>query len=107
MKDVNLKWVFSVLLILVLPVVSIAAPLKPTNKAAVKIEGQLPLKDVFKDAFLIGGAFNHYLVSGRDPNVAAIAARHLNTATSENDMKWQKIHPRPGKYNPICISMQT
>ena len=57
------------------------------------------LKEVFRNDFLIGGAYNHNLVSTRDPKAAAIAAKHLNTATSENDMKWQKIHPRPGQYN--------
>ncbi len=57
------------------------------------------LKDIFKDSFMIGGAFNGKLVTGKDPGAAEIAARHLNTATSENDMKWSSIHPRPGKYN--------
>ncbi|MBN1125338.1 MAG: endo-1,4-beta-xylanase, partial [Sedimentisphaerales bacterium] len=56
------------------------------------------LKDVFKDYFLIGGAYNRNLVTGRDPNAAQIAVRHNNTATSENDMKWQSVHPQPGQY---------
>jgi endo-1,4-beta-xylanase len=57
------------------------------------------LKDVFKDAFLIGGALNGSLVTGRDPNAAALAVRHFSTATSENDMKWQRVHPQPHQYN--------
>ena len=57
------------------------------------------LKDVFKDYFLIGGAFNRNLVSGKDPNAATIAIKHFNTATSENDMKWSLIHPKPDEYN--------
>jgi len=57
------------------------------------------LKEVFKDYFLIGGALNRNLVTGRDENAADIAARHYNTATPENDMKWSNIHPRPGQYN--------
>jgi endo-1,4-beta-xylanase len=56
------------------------------------------LKDVFKDYFLIGGAYNRNLVTGRDPDAAAIAVRHNNTATSENDMKWESLHPQPGQY---------
>lgn len=63
------------------------------------VEARPTLKDVFKDDFLIGGAFNYNLVTGGDPKAAAIAAKHLNSATSENDMKWQKIHPQPGQYN--------
>ncbi len=57
------------------------------------------LKDVFKDHFLIGGAPNRSVVTGRDPNAAAIAEKHFNTITAENDLKWQLIHPRPGQYN--------
>ena len=60
---------------------------------------ELPaLKDVYKDYFLIGGAFNQNLVTGSDPKAAEIAIKHYNTATSENDMKWESVHPRPGQY---------
>jgi len=63
-------------------------------------ESELPaLKDVYKDYFLIGGAFNRNLVMGRDSNAAELAIKHFNTATSENDMKWSLIHPQPDKYN--------
>ncbi len=57
------------------------------------------LKDVFKDHFLIGGAPNRSVVTGRDPNAAAIAEKHFNTITPENDLKWQRIHPLPDRYN--------
>ena len=57
------------------------------------------LKDVFKDYFLIGGALNRGVVTGRDPNAAAIAEKHFSTVTAENDMKWQLIHPEPNEYN--------
>jgi endo-1,4-beta-xylanase len=69
--------------------------------AAQSLAGQnVPaLKDVFKDTFLIGGALNRPLVTGKDPNAAAIAAKHFNTATPENDLKWQLVHPQPNQYN--------
>ncbi len=57
------------------------------------------LKDVFKDTFLIGGALNRSLVTGKDPNAAALAIRHFSTATPENDLKWQLVHPQPNQYN--------
>jgi endo-1,4-beta-xylanase len=60
---------------------------------------QPALKDAFKNDFLIGGALNDDLVSGRDPNAALIAARHFSTATAENVMKWERIHPEPNKYD--------
>jgi endo-1,4-beta-xylanase len=62
-------------------------------------QGVPALKDVFKADFLIGGALNRPLVTGRDPNSAAIAAKHFNTATPENDLKWQLVHPQPDQYN--------
>ena len=57
------------------------------------------LKDVFKNDFLIGGALNRFVVAGRDRNAAALAVKHFNTATAENDMKWQRIHPWINRYN--------
>ena len=57
------------------------------------------LKDVFKNDFLIGGALNRRVVAGRDPNAAALAAVHFNTATAENSMKWQRVHPQLNQYN--------
>jgi len=57
------------------------------------------LKDVFKADFLIGGALNRSLVTGRDPNAAAIAEKHFSTITAENDLKWQRVHPQPDQYN--------
>ena len=57
------------------------------------------LKDVFKDHFLMGGALNRRVVIGRDPGAVAIAERHFNTATAENEMKWQSLNPWPGRYN--------
>jgi endo-1,4-beta-xylanase len=57
------------------------------------------LKEVFKNDFLIGGALNRSLVTGRDPNAATLAAKHFDTATPENDLKWQLVHPQPSQYN--------
>lgn len=72
----------------------------PDNKPAAVAVSDLPaLKDVYKDYFLIGGAYNRNVVTGKDTQAAAIAIQQFNTATSENDMKWQLIHPQPGQYN--------
>ncbi len=63
-------------------------------------KSSLPLlKDVFKSDFWIGGALNRNLVTGRDVQAAEIAAMHLSTATPENDMKWQLIHPQIDQFN--------
>ncbi len=57
------------------------------------------LKDVFKADFLIGGALNRNLVTGRDPNAVALAVKHFSTVTAENDLKWLLVHPQPNRYN--------
>jgi endo-1,4-beta-xylanase len=57
------------------------------------------LKDAFKKDFLIGGALNRNVVTGRDPNAAVIAETQFNTISPENDLKWQVVHPQPNEYN--------
>ena len=54
----------------------------PAAASAPAAEQNVPLlKDVFKDTFLIGGALNRPLVTGKDPGAAAIAEKHFDTAT--------------------------
>ncbi|MFC1490388.1 endo-1,4-beta-xylanase [Candidatus Latescibacterota bacterium] len=60
---------------------------------------QPTLKDVYKDYFLVGGALNGRVVTGSDAGAAELAITHYNSATPENDMKWQVIHPRQGEFN--------
>lgn len=57
------------------------------------------LKDAFAKDFLIGGALNDNVVNGSDPGAAAISAKHFNTITAENVMKWMHIHPEPNRYD--------
>jgi endo-1,4-beta-xylanase len=61
--------------------------------------GEPALKDVFKGDFLIGTALVDDIVSGKDPNAAAIVKKHFNAVTPDNVMKWDFIHPQPRKYN--------
>lgn len=60
---------------------------------------EVVLKDVFAKHYLIGGALNDNSLNGKDPNAAAIAAKHFNTITAENVMKWMHIHPEPNRYD--------
>jgi endo-1,4-beta-xylanase len=57
------------------------------------------LKDVFSRDFLIGAALNDAVVSGKDPNAAAIVQTHFSSITAENTMKWASIHPEPNRYD--------
>lgn len=57
------------------------------------------LKDVFAEDFLIGAAVNLRQVEKRDSLAEPIIARHFNTLTAENLMKWVNIHPEEDRFN--------
>jgi endo-1,4-beta-xylanase len=57
------------------------------------------LKDVFKDYFLIGAAVNPGQLLGKDPLAHEFILKHFNSITSDNNMKFERIHPKPNVYN--------
>ena len=69
--------------------------LKPTSQS----KDERALKDVYKDAFLIGVAVNPSITSGRDKESQDIVIKHFNSITVENVMKAALINPQPGVYN--------
>jgi endo-1,4-beta-xylanase len=72
-----------------LPISIIAQP-AATNKT---------LKDVYKDAFLVGAAVNPSITSGRDKVSQDIVLKHFNAITPENVLKATSVNPQPGVYN--------
>ena len=56
------------------------------------------LKDLFGDSFLIGGALNNAQIAGQDPTALEILTRHFNAISPENALKWDAIHPEPGRF---------
>ncbi len=57
------------------------------------------LKDVYKNAFLIGAAVSPAITSGRDKASQDLVLKHFNSITVENVMKAALINPEPGIYN--------
>ncbi len=57
------------------------------------------LKDYYGDKFLIGTCLNGFQFMGKDSLALDFAAKHFNTLTPENEMKWERIHPQPDVYN--------
>lgn len=57
------------------------------------------LKEAFKDKFLIGAALNPAQFTEQNATQATLIARHFNTITPENVMKWEKIHPAPDQFD--------
>lgn len=78
-----------------LPALAAAALVAPATGAPAATP---TLREAYADHFLIGAALNRAIVSGTDRAAADLAARQFSSVTSENDMKWQSIHPAPGRY---------
>jgi endo-1,4-beta-xylanase len=57
------------------------------------------LRTAFGGAFLVGAALNANQFSGRDPLGADLVGAQFNATTSENVLKWESVHPRPGAYD--------
>jgi len=57
------------------------------------------LKDIFGDYFNIGVAVNPMQIFGYDTLAQPFIIKHFNTVTAEDAMKWERIHPLPGKYD--------
>ena len=88
-------------------------PLNPMNHIVFKIKlvaavclavantllAQTALKDAFQNDFLIGVAVNESQFFETDKSEAALVKTHFNSITPENDLKWEQIHPEPGRYN--------
>ena len=57
------------------------------------------LKEVYKEAFLIGAAVTPDITSGKEKSSQDIVVKHFNSITVENVMKAALINPQPGVYN--------
>jgi endo-1,4-beta-xylanase len=56
------------------------------------------LKDAFEGDFLIGTAMNAAQIFGKDEKAQPFIAKHFNSITAEDAMKWERIHPVPDRY---------
>lgn len=56
------------------------------------------LKGAFEGRFLVGAALNGAQFSGRDTLGAGLVAEQFNQVSPENVLKWESIHPEPGRY---------
>jgi len=85
---------FFVVCVPLLILVGCSNPKKEAEK-----ENQLPLKDVYKEAFLIGSALNLEVSSGVDSVSQKIILQQFNSITPENVMKAEVVNPEPGVYD--------
>jgi len=66
--------------------------------SALNTSAQLALKEVFRQHFLVGAALNQGQFSEQDARSAAIVKTQFNTISPENILKWESVHPQPGKF---------
>ena len=57
------------------------------------------LKDAYKGDFYIGAAINAQQITGKDSRGDDIIASQFNSISPENCLKWEVVHPQPGKYD--------
>ena len=56
------------------------------------------LKDAYRGSFVVGAALNADQFTGKDSRSAAIVKEQFSSITPENDLKWERIHPKPDTY---------
>jgi len=57
------------------------------------------LKDYFKEDFKIGTAISGKLMKELPADYEQLITREFNAITMENDMKWERVHPRSGVWD--------
>ena len=57
------------------------------------------LKDIAPKTLLVGAAINRAQAAGQDAVADAIVTRQFDQVSPENDLKWERIHPEPGRFD--------
>jgi endo-1,4-beta-xylanase len=96
MKSLTHQIIIRLIIGLALPVALFGISCKKSAEPLKPAEG---LKDSYKDKFLIGVALNKLQILGKDTLAHAFTMQHFNSITAENEMKWERIHPRPDVYD--------
>jgi endo-1,4-beta-xylanase len=69
--------------------------------AALAISAQAPttLQQAYRGDFYIGAAINTAQITGQDARGDAIITTQFSSISPENALKWENVHPLPGKYD--------
>jgi endo-1,4-beta-xylanase len=57
------------------------------------------LKDAYRGDFYVGAAINSAQITGEDTLGDGIVTREFDSISPENVLKWEVVHPQPGKYD--------
>ena len=76
----------------------VAGPDVARRGGAPAAAADVPLKDAYRDAFLVGVAVNEAIADGTDTASQRLVLRHFNTITNENVLKAERVAPNRGRY---------
>src|SRR5262245_10225721 len=65
----------------------------------VNARAQQTLKDAFQKDFFIGAALNPSVFCESNAAAVALVKRQFNSISPENVLKWEVVHPEPGKFD--------
>src|SRR5262245_64237744 len=69
------------------------------NMSVVAADGEKTLKEAYADDFLVGTTLGEAQLLGREPKSLEVAAEEFNAISPENCLKWESVHPEPGRYD--------
>jgi endo-1,4-beta-xylanase len=79
---------------------SCAAAVLSAAALAVGADAETPaLKSAAPKGLRIGAAINRKQAAGQDPVATAIVTRQFDQLSPENDLKWERVHPQPDRYD--------
>ncbi len=67
--------------------------------ASANAQTQSSIKDAYQGCFMVGAALNPAQFTGENQTEDAIIKAQFNSISPENILKWEVVHPQPGKYN--------
>jgi endo-1,4-beta-xylanase len=62
-------------------------------------QAPVTLQQAYKTDFYIGAAINTAQITGQDARGDALITTQFNSISPENALKWENIHPQPGRYD--------
>jgi endo-1,4-beta-xylanase len=77
----------------------LAALLTGTLAGMAALAAELGLKDAAPAGMLMGVALGRTQTTGEDPFVEALVPRNFDCLTPENELKWERVHPEPDRYD--------
>jgi len=70
-----------------------------SEKSTAQSVNKVTLKEAYADKFLVGATLGASMFTTPNHPSLALAKENFSAITLDNDMKWERINPLPGKFN--------